>query len=371
MRSIRRAMAVAARIVRQFRHDHRTLGLVFVAPLVILSLLYVLMRGGSSKAAVDVVNLDPGPLGGVVSGQLAKSPQVSVTETRLDAADGDLRSGRVAAYVLFPPTFSVDAAGGRVAPELHLEGTQPSVGQPVVLALSQALAASATQLAPRSGPHPPRLDIATRYLHGGRGLDSLDYFGAGFVGLVVFFLVFVITIVSFLRERSQGTLERLMASPLRRGEIVVGYMSAFGLLGTVQAAEVVAFTIYVLKVHNEGNVLLVFVLTFLMTVMAVNLGILLSMFARSEFQAVQFIPIALVPQIFLCGIIFPISTEPGWLQYISNVLPLTYAVSGLRDIMLKGADLASTTLQIDALVVAGFAAALVIGSAATLNRRVA
>ena len=162
-----------------------------------------------------------------------------------------------------------------------------------------------------------------------------------------------------------------MASPLRRGEIVVGYMLGFTVLALIQSAEVQVFTLAVLKVHNQGNVLLIFGMEALMALAAVNLGIFLSMFARSEFQAVQFIPLVIVPQVILSGIIFPVSTEPLPLQYVSNVLPLTYAVNGLRDIMLKGADLSWASLQLDAGVVAGFCVLLIVAGTATLRRRVA
>jgi ABC-2 type transport system permease protein len=187
----------------------------------------------------------------------------------------------------------------------------------------------------------------------------------------LFFLVFVVTIVSFLRERSQGTLERLMASPLRRGEIVIGYMLGFTVLALVQAVEVLLFSLYVLKVHNQGNVLLIFTFEILMALSAVNLGIFLSMFARTEFQAVQFIPLVIVPQVLLSGILFPVSTEPAPLQYVSNVLPLTYAVNGLRDVMLKGADLTWPALQLDVGVVAGFCVLVIVAGIGTLRRRIA
>jgi ABC-2 type transport system permease protein len=191
------------------------------------------------------------------------------------------------------------------------------------------------------------------------------------VGLIVFFLVFVITIVSFLNERSQGTLERLMASPLRRGEIVLGYMLGFTVLALVQAVEVLVFALAVLRIQNHGNVLLIFGMEALMAIAAVNLGIFLSMFARSEFQAVQFIPLVIVPQVLLSGIIFPVSTEPGPLQWLSNVLPLTYAVNGMRDIMVKGSDLSAPGLQLDAAVVAGVCILLIVAGSATLRRRLA
>jgi ABC-2 type transport system permease protein len=234
-------------------------------------------------------------------------------------------------------------------------------------ALQEALTSVAAQAAGRNLTFAPR----TFYLYGGASYDTLDFFGAAFVGFVVFFLVFVITIVAFLNERSQGTLERLMASPLRRGEIVIGYMLGFTVIALVQSVEVLVFALAVLKVQNHGNVFLIFGMEALMVLAAVNLGIFLSMFARSEFQAVQFIPLVIVPQVLLSGIVFPVATEPKPLQYLSNVLPLTYAVNGMRDIMVKGADLTWSSLQLDIAVVAAFAVVLIAAGTATLRRRVA
>jgi ABC-2 type transport system permease protein len=108
-----------------------------------------------------------------------------------------------------------------------------------------------------------------------------------------------------------------------------------------------------------------------MAIGAVNLGIFLSMFARTEFQAVQFIPLVVVPQLLLSGILFPVSAEPKPLQVLSNVLPLTYAVNGLRDVMIKGADLTWGSLQLDVGVVLGFVVLVLIAGVATLRRRIA
>src|SRR5438067_12550243 len=160
-----------------------------------------------------------------------------------------------------------------------------------------------------------------------------------------------------------------MASPLRRGEIVLGYMIGFGVMALLQAVLVLVYALYVLGMHNEGNVLLIFLVQALLAIGAVNLGIFLSMFARTEFQAVQFIPLVLVPQVLLCGIIFPVSTEPTPLQWLSDVLPLTYAVNGMRDIMVKGADLTWASLELDAGVVLGFCVLLIVAGTTTLRRR--
>jgi ABC-2 type transport system permease protein len=363
----KRVAAITKRLLQQFRRDRRTLALLFVAPIVILGLLGYLIRGSASAPAVGIANGDQGPLGAMVAAALSRSSGISTTAIQATDGDSRLKDGSLAAYIVFPSDFSSQAQAGTFAPEVHLEGSQPGSIAPVLQALQQALIAGAPQ-GPGQGLH---VQLHITYLYGGLGFDTLDYFGAAFIGLVVFFLVFVVTIVSFLNERSQGTLERLMASPLRRGEIVLGYMLGFTVLALIQSGEVLVFSLAVLKVHNEGNVALIFGIEALMAIAAVNLGIFLSMFARTEFQAVQFIPLVIVPQFLLSGILFSVNSEPRPLQVLSDVLPLTYAVNGLRDVMVRGADLSWGSLQLDIGVVAGFIVVLVVAATTTLRRRIA
>ena len=363
----KRVAAITKRLLQQFRRDRRTLALLFVAPIVILGLLGYLMRGSSSVPAVGLANEDQGLLGATVAAALERSSVINTTTIHASEGDSKLKDGSLVAYIVLPSDFSRQAQAGTIAPDVHVEGSQPNTIAPVLQALQQALIAIASA-APGQGAH---VQPQITYLHGGPGFDTLDYFGAAFIGLVVFFLVFVVTIVSFLNERSQGTLERLMASPLRRGEIVVGYMLGFTVLALIQSVEVLVFSLAVLKVHNSGNVALIFGIEALMAIAAVNLGIFLSMFARTEFQAVQFIPLVIVPQVLLSGILFSINSEPKPLQVLSDVLPLTYAVNGLRDVMIRGADLTWGSLQLDVGVVAGFIVLLVAAAVATLRRRIA
>ena len=366
-----RVRAVTVRILAQLRRDRRTLVLLFVAPLVILGLLDALLRGGGPPPAVGVVTLDQGPLGGTIARRLEASSTVSARATGLAAAERHLEDGSLAGYIVFPESFSERAAALDVlSPEVHLEGSQPGPDGQVLQALTQAMVEAAAGRASPGGAS-PGLSPRVSYRYGGPALDTLDYLGGAFIGLVVFFLVFVVTCVSFLRERSQGTLERLMASPIRRSEIVVGNMLGFSAVALVQSAEVMLFCLYVLKVYNVGNVLLIFAVEILLAVSAVNLGIFLSMFARTEFQAVQFIPLVIAPQLLLSGILLPVADEPGWLQGLSNVLPLTYAVYGLRDVMIKGAGPTSGPLLLDTAVVLAFCVVAMVMGALTLRRRVA
>ena len=362
-----RIRAITRRLLQGFRRDRRTLALLFVAPIVILGLLGYLMRGSSNVPQVGVANEDTGSGGASVASALSRSSLIHTTDISASEGDAKLKDGSLAAYIVFPADFSQQARSGVVAPEVHIEGSQPGENGPVIQALQQAL----IDLASTAGNQSVNMNPHILYLYGGPSYDTLDYFGAAFIGLIVFFLVFVITIVSFLNERTQGTLERLMASPLRRGEIVVGYMLGFTVLAIIQSIEVLVFSLAVLRVHNEGNVLLIFAMEALMAIGAVNLGIFLSMFARSEFQAVQFIPLAIVPQFLLSGVIFPVATEPTPLQWLSDVLPLTYAVDGMRDIMVKGADLSWSSLQLDLGVVVGFVVLFIAAGTATLRRRLA
>ena len=194
----------------------------------------------------------------------------------------------------------------------------------------------------------------------------LDYIAPALLATLALFFSFLLTGISFLRERSQGTMERLMASPVSRLDIVVGYLLGFFIFALLQTLIVVLFTIYVLHVRYYGDLWQIFIFQIVIITAAVNLGIFISTFARNEFQMVQFIPLIIFPQIFLCWVIWPVEQMPNYLQWLSTILPLTYAVDGLRDIMLLGKGLLDVGFELAML--AGFAVATSILAAITLRR---
>ena len=181
----------------------------------------------------------------------------------------------------------------------------------------------------------------------------LDYIAPALLATIALFFSFLLTGISFLRERSQGTMERLMASPVSRLDIVIGYLFGFFVFALTQTLIVLLFTIYVLDVRYYGDLWQIFVFQVVVVTGAVNLGIFISTFARNEFQMVQFIPLIIFPQIFLCGVIWPVEQMPEYLQWLSAILPLTYAVDGLRGIMLSGKNLIEVGVELAVLV--GFA----------------
>jgi ABC-2 type transport system permease protein len=196
----------------------------------------------------------------------------------------------------------------------------------------------------------------------------LDQIAPALLATMVLFFSFLLTGISFLRERSQGTMERLMASPVSRLDVVLGYLFGFFLFALAQTLIILLFTIYVLDVNYYGDLWQIFVFQVVIIAGAVNLGIFISTFARNEFQMVQFIPLILFPQIFLCGVIWPVEQTPEYLQWMGRFLPLKYGVDGLRDIMLSGMSLIDVWFEL--LVLVGFTVVTSVLATLTLKRGV-
>jgi ABC-2 type transport system permease protein len=196
--------------------------------------------------------------------------------------------------------------------------------------------------------------------------SQLNYIAPALLATIAFFFSFLITGVSFMRERSQGSLERLMASPVSRLDIVLGYLFGLFVFALLQTLIIFFFTIYAFGVTYRGDLWQILIFQLVIIVGSVNIGIFTSTFARNEFQVIQFIPIIILPQVFLGGILWPVEQMPRYLQHLSDVLPLTYAVKGLRDIMLNGKGLVNVGLDFGVLV--GFTILTTILAALSLRR---
>ena len=194
----------------------------------------------------------------------------------------------------------------------------------------------------------------------------LDRVAPGLLAVFVLFFTFILTGVGFLRERAQGTLERLQTTLVGSFDIMLGYMLGFLLFAVVQTAVILAFTVFVLRIEYVGSLWEIGAVLLLLVTVAVSLGIFISSFASNEFQVVQFIPIVLAPQIFLSGVIIPVEQMPTLFEWISVVLPLTYAVEALREIMLRDAGLAALWPELAA--IGAFSVALLTAAVATLRR---
>lgn len=152
------------------------------------------------------------------------------------------------------------------------------------------------------------------------------------LGILPMLVMFLVTSVAMLRERTTGTLERLLTTPLHRADLLVGYGLAFALAALVQSIVLVTVSRWFLDVQTTGPILWVLLVAVFAAAVGVATGLLASAFARTEFQAVQFMPLFIGPQIFLCGLLAPRDQMPDFLQWVSNVLPMTYAVDALKAI---------------------------------------
>ena len=194
-----------------------------------------------------------------------------------------------------------------------------------------------------------------------------DSIGAPLLGIFPFLTMFLVTSIATLRERQSGTLERLLTMPLGKGDLVGGYALAFGLLAAVQALIASGFALLALGLNVAGAAWLLLLVAVVDALLGTALGLFLSAFAATEFQAVQFLPAFVLPQFLLCGLLVPRDQLPDVLQLISNVLPLSYAVDAMQTITTDPNGTAE--VLVDVAIVLGFVIALIALGAATLRRR--
>jgi ABC-2 type transport system permease protein len=362
--SIARTWAVTLRIVRQFRRDPRTLILVFAVPTVVILLVGYLLRTSSGGIKLGFVDETGGAAAPALQALDRTLSEAGVTSYHLSDAEAEeeVKGGKLDGAIVIAPA----AQGAGVS--VLLEGSNPQRSKAILRIAQQASLAVSTASLPQVSPAESALPVT--YYYGGPDFETIDYQAPPLIGFFAFLFVFLLTAVSFLRERTAGTLERLMVTPTTRAELVLGYVAGFGIFAVLQAALILLVTLFVLRVENAGNLALVLLLVVAVTVGAANLGIFLSTFARTELQAVQFIPIVIVPQGLLSGVIWSIDTFPRWLQGVAHVLPLTYSNEALRDVMIRGRGLLDGGVAVNFLALVGFAAFFVVIASTTLRRQV-
>jgi ABC-2 type transport system permease protein len=377
--SRRRVVALFRRVVSEIRRDRPSLALLFIAPIVITGLVtFILRESQAPQVTAVVVNL-AGPRGQAVGDALGAALRTGGATVTDVADEGAARASIADTSVSVGIVLRAGAAtGSPLDITVITNGLDPSGDAGQVAAVQRSVLAAVTSA---SGTAIPAIDHTTVY--GTPTDDPVTNFAPAIVAFFAYFFVYILTGVSFLRERTGGTLERLMATPVTRGEVVLGYTLGFGLFATIQVAVLMlwalgslhigalgplpAFSIG-LGIAANGSPILAFVVVVLLAVGAVSLGIFLSTFARTELQVIQFIPIVLAPQFLLSGVLFPVSSLPSILKPLVAIMPLNYAVDGLRQVFVRGADLGVPALQLD-LVVLGIVAAFFATIAAFTIRR--
>ena len=377
--SLRRLRAIVRRVVSEIRRDHPSLALLFIAPIVITGLLTFVFREGESPDVRAVVVAEAAGPSQLIADSIAgalEAADMTVLDAPDQAAADQMVKDEVATVGISIP---VDTRGGAPVTVTTL-GLDPGGEAAQLVAVREALAAA---VATATGQTAPRVEHATIY--GTTSDDPMVPFAPAIVGFFLYFFVYLLTGVSFLRERTGGTLERLMATPVTRGEVVAGYAIGFGVFATLQVIVLLTWALGSIQIPSigplptfsiglgisvAGSPLLAFVVVLLLALGAVCLGIFLSTFARTELQVIQFIPVVLVPQFLLSGVLFPVDTLPAILQPLVKLMPLAWAVDGLRQVFIRGADITVPELQLDMLVLAGFAILFGVIASRTIRRDV-
>jgi ABC-2 type transport system permease protein len=382
--SVRRVGALVRRIVEEIRRDHPSLALLFVAPIVITGLVAFILRGTGAPTVSAVIVSEAGapatPIVDAVAGELrAQDATVRVVADE-QAARAAIDDGAATVALILPADLVGGVGGDAFRVRILTRGLDLTAEGAQVGVVSRALVSAASAA---FGVQAPSVEHET--LYGTASTDPVAPYAPAIVGFFAYFFVYILTGVSFLRERTGGTLERLLATPVARGEIVAGYTLGFGLFATIQVAILLGWALgsarfgpigpvpavsIGLGIALAGSPLLAFAVVLLLALGAVSLGIFLSTFARTELQIIQFIPLVLAPQFLLSGVVFPVSSLPDVLRPLTAIMPLTYAVDGLRQVFVRGADLAASALQLDLAVLAVVAVLFAIVASLTIRREV-
>ncbi|WP_050615547.1 ABC transporter permease [Bacillus testis] len=322
-----RTVALIKRILVQIFRDKRTLALLFVAPLLVLTLMKLVFDGNAVNPVLGVANGNQQIIEKLEQADIVvkEYDRVSnVKETILDKKlDGFLQVENDKATIT-------------------LLNSDPTIARSLEMKVKQIYSKEKQlQLMGTNGMQSERSlqdSVKTNYVYGSSETELFDTFSPILIGFFVFFFVFLIAGIGLLNERTTGTLERLLATPIKRGEIVAGYLIGYGLLALIQTVIIVLFSIHVLDIVLVGSIWNVILTNVIVALVALSLGILLSSFASSEFQMIQFIPLVIVPQIFFSGI-FSIEGMAEWLQAFANFMPLYYAANALKGVMYEGLSL--------------------------------
>ena len=379
----------------QIIRDRRTFVLLVVLPILLLLPADLLLEADTDRYVIGLVNLDRGV-------NLPNGVQISLGREIEEGMDGDdffsltllesseisssLENSLIKAVLIVPVDATLSfAQSGELELELRLEGSNPSISgmiegrmyQIAVTALLQIATSSAVPALslgslsgadgkPESAGKLP-IRITTDYFFGGPDFSAMDYVAPVYIAFLVLFFVFLITCVSLIQERTRGTMERLLATPATRFEIILGYFIGLGVYALMQGAIILVFSLFVLKTVYSGSIVLLFLIIVILSIVGVALGMLASSFARNEFQVVQYIPLLIIPQMLIGGTIVPVEDLPAILKPLAYSMPLTYANIALRDVMIKGWGLGEIYPQL--LILAGFALILILLDVLALKRR--
>lgn len=383
-----RTITIMNRVLKELFRDKRTLALMFLAPILVLTLMNVVFSSNSSTTvSIGTVSVSKS-----VNSDLNKIKHVNVQkyadyasakkdskQNKLDAiiqkahnkytlTHANTDSSKTSAVKMAFKSALTESNMNDLKNNLLTSTTALKKVQKQLVTTSSALAKLQVQTAKANKqksinestklPNQPQKETSVKHVSSPQVLNKYVYGNSdtGFftkiipilMSFFVFFFVFLISGMALLKERTSGTLDRLLATPVKRSEIVFGYMLSYGILATIQTITIVLYTVWVLGLQVIGNLGSVVFINLILALVALAFGILISTFANSEFQMMQFIPVLIIPQIFFSGII-PLDTMADWVKGISYVMPIKYSGDTVSDIVMRGTHITALGSNIDIL----------------------
>jgi ABC-2 type transport system permease protein len=353
---LRISVAIAKNIFRQIGHDRRTVGMIVMMPLIFIFLFGYTFTGDPQNIRTIVINQDEGAL--ISLPNISDPVTLFASEAILDNIDTEkltlefeddleralveVEDGKAWALIHFPTNFSIalqqrtngtfNESMQDTVMTLHLDASNSQVASTIRAEVNGALFETIEE-------HNPDLSLSTLstvdFVYG-ENVRFVDFFAPGIIGLITTMITIILTIVSFVRERTNGTLDRLFVSPAHPTDIVMGYTMTFSLIALFQSVELVAVASLLFNVAFVGSIFFALALIVIYAISILGLGILLSTLAKNEFQAIQFVPLIFTPSILLAGILWPIESMPGFIRPVSSLIPLTYLADALRSVMIRG-----------------------------------
>lgn len=356
---MRNTLALTKRVLLQFKHDPRTVVMFVVAPLVVLWLLSTILSSPTYEPKLALVEIPEGLSVALQDNDARVESLDSVAATKA-LADGEVDGiVRLEGTALQVVVDGADASKTQAAKMVVQASVQDFAGQQrdeMVQNLEDTLAKLPAGMTP-----PIDLDdtitvqsVDFTQLHGSDDWRQFDYFGPVLIGIFVFVFVFITSGMSLINERTGGTMDRLLVTPIQPWQLVLGYSLGYGIVALVQSAVVLGGAIWLIGFPNEGSLLTMVAVTSSLALVSLTLGLVVSGAAKTPLQVIQLMLLTVIPQILLSGI-FDLDAAPQWLRVLSSWLPLTHGAEALRAVMLRGATFVEVLPQF--LILWGFIAA--------------
>lgn len=305
-----RSIAISKRIILQLLHDKRSLFLILFAPIFLMTLIYLLLGDSNYKPSITTFDIaDP------ILTQLKTSDMNVTTSSSYKAGISDIKNHRYDAF-LYQKDHQIHLVFESFDSVLNSK-----VSQNIQLAFKNPASSFAS--------------LDTSFLYG-KSDDSM-FHSMGYIMLAImsFFIIFILSGISFLREKTSQTMERLLLTSVQRYEIIFGYTLGFGFFAMIESILLLFYSIFILHIPVAGSVFTMAFVMILLSLSAVCMGAFFSIFSNNEFQVVQFIPIIVIPQIFFSGLI-SLKTLPFHLGILAKIMPVYYASDALKSICIRG-----------------------------------